>query len=73
LIEVNGEADHVHLLLELPPTAALAGFALKTGTSRRFARFSKECLDGHTTAVQKSNNQRSQCTALRAAYVYEFT
>lgn len=37
LIEVNGEADHVHLLLELPPTAALADFvnALKTGTSRR--------------------------------------
>lgn len=37
LIEVNGEADHVHLLLELPPSAALADFvnALKTGTSRR--------------------------------------
>lgn len=37
LIECNGEADHVHLLLELPPTAALADFvnALKTGTSRR--------------------------------------
>jgi putative transposase len=38
LIEANGEPDHVHLLLELPPTAALADFvnALKTGTSRRF-------------------------------------
>jgi len=37
LLEVNGEADHIHLLLELPPTAALADFvnALKTGTSRR--------------------------------------
>jgi putative transposase len=37
LIECNGEVDHVHLLLELPPTAALADFvnALKTGTSRR--------------------------------------
>lgn len=37
LIEVNGESDHVHLLIELPPTAALAEFvnALKTGTSRR--------------------------------------
>lgn len=37
LIECNGEADHVHLLVELPPTAALADFvnALKTGTSRR--------------------------------------
>jgi putative transposase len=40
LIEVNGEADHVHLLLTLPPTVALAGFvnALKTGTSRRLRR-----------------------------------
>jgi putative transposase len=29
--------DHVHLLIELPPTVALADFvnALKTGTSRR--------------------------------------
>ena len=37
LLEVNGEADHLHLLLELPPSIALAGFvnALKTGTSRR--------------------------------------
>jgi len=37
LIESNGEADHVHLLVELPPTVALADFvnALKTGTSRR--------------------------------------
>jgi len=37
LIEANGESDHVHLLIELPPTAALAEFvnALKTGTSRR--------------------------------------
>lgn len=37
LLEVNGEADHIHLLLELPPTATLADFvnALKTGTSRR--------------------------------------
>jgi putative transposase len=37
LVECNGEADHVHLLVELPPTSALADFvnALKTGTSRR--------------------------------------
>lgn len=37
LIEVNGEADHIHLLIDLPPTVALAEFvnALKTGTSRR--------------------------------------
>ena len=37
VIECTGEADHVHLLIELPPTVALADFvnALKTGTSRR--------------------------------------
>ena len=37
LIEVNGEADHVHLLFTQPPNYALANFvnALKTGTSRR--------------------------------------
>lgn len=37
LLQSNGESDHVHLLIELPPSAALADFvnALKTGTSRR--------------------------------------
>jgi putative transposase len=37
LLECNGEADHVHLLLSLPPTVAISVFvnALKTGTSRR--------------------------------------
>ena len=37
LIEVNGEADHVHLLFTQPPRYALSNFvnALKTGTSRR--------------------------------------
>lgn len=46
LLEVNGEADHVHLLLELPPTAALADFvnALKTGTSRRLRNEFREHL-----------------------------
>ena len=37
LLEVNGEPDHLHLLVELPPKYAVADFvnALKTGTSRR--------------------------------------
>jgi putative transposase len=37
LIEASGEADHVHLLLSLPPDVRLSEFvnALKTGTSRR--------------------------------------
>lgn len=48
LIEANGEADHVHLLLDLPPTAALADFvnALKTGTSRRLRTMFAEELAG---------------------------
>ena len=46
LLEVNGEADPIHLLLELPPTVALADFvnALKTGTSRRLRNEFKEHL-----------------------------
>ncbi|MEX1196322.1 MAG: IS200/IS605 family transposase [Pseudohongiellaceae bacterium] len=37
VLEVSGEADHVHLLIDLPPKVAVAEFvnALKTGTSRR--------------------------------------
>jgi putative transposase len=37
MLIANGEADHVHLLIGLPPTAALADFVnvLKTGTGRR--------------------------------------
>ena len=45
LLECNGEADHVHLLLSLPPTVALSDFvnALKTGTSRRLrAEFAED-------------------------------
>ena len=36
LLEVNGEADHVHLLVSLPPNLELSGFVnnLKTTTSR---------------------------------------
>ena len=36
LVEMNGEADHVHFVVSLPPTKALSEFvnALKTTTSR---------------------------------------
>lgn len=46
LLEVNGEDDHIHMLLEVPPTAALADFvnALKTGTSRKLRNAFKEHL-----------------------------
>lgn len=48
LIEANGEPDHVHLLIELPPTVALADFvnALKTGTSRRLRSVHEQHLSG---------------------------
>lgn len=47
LDEVNGEPDHVHLLILLPPNRALADFvnALKTGTSRRLRREFKARVD----------------------------
>lgn len=37
MLECNGEPDHVHLRVRLPPTTALSDVvnALKTGTSRR--------------------------------------
>ncbi|WP_319823058.1 IS200/IS605 family transposase [Marinobacter sp. LV10R510-11A] len=40
LFEVNGEPDHIHILMELPPKYAVADFvnALKTGTSRRIRK-----------------------------------
>ena len=73
LIEANGEPDHVHLLIELPPTAALAEFvnALKTGTSRRlrtmFAQelagvYSKPVLDNisNTKPLQKAQRLSRQ-------------
>ena len=36
LVEINGEADHIHLLVSLPPNLDLSGFVnnLKTTTSR---------------------------------------
>jgi putative transposase len=36
-MEVNGEPDHVHILLSLPPNVCISDFvnALKTGTSRQ--------------------------------------
>jgi putative transposase len=36
LVEMNGEADHVHFVVSLPPTKTLSEFAnaLKTNTSR---------------------------------------
>ena len=40
LIEMNGEADHVHFVLSLPPHRAISDFAnmLKTNTSRLLRR-----------------------------------
>jgi len=46
LLEMNGEADHVHLLLSLPPTAELSRFVnnMKTTTSRLLRRDFKDHL-----------------------------
>ena len=40
LIEFNGEADHVHLLIEIHPTVAVSALAssLKTVTARQIRR-----------------------------------
>ena len=40
LLEFGGEADHLHLLMSLPPACSLADFAnaAKTSTSRRLRR-----------------------------------
>lgn len=47
LIEMNGEADHCHFLLSLPPHRAVSDFAnmLKTNTSRLLRRDFREHLD----------------------------
>lgn len=46
LLELNGEADHVHLLVSLPPTAELSKFVnnLKTTSSRLLRRDFKDHL-----------------------------
>jgi putative transposase len=46
LIEMDGEADHVHLLLSLPPHRAVSDFAnmLKTNTSRLLRRDFKAAI-----------------------------
>ena len=47
IIEVNGEADHVHFLVDLPPHHAVSEFvnALKTNTSRLLRRDFRADLD----------------------------
>lgn len=46
VIEVKGGPDHLHILLEMPPTICLSDFvnALKTGTARRIQNEYKERL-----------------------------
>ncbi len=47
LVECDGEPDHVHMLIELPPAVALATFVnnLKTTTSRLVRRDFKSKID----------------------------
>jgi putative transposase len=61
LIECNGEADHVHLLVSLPPHVAVSEFvnALKTNTARLLRRdFPKELARWYKQPVLWS---RSYC------------
>ena len=54
LMTFNGEADHVHLLLSLPPHIALSEYvnALKTNTARMLRRdFSKELAPFYSEPV----------------------
>jgi putative transposase len=47
VLEMNGECDHIHMVLELNPKASPAGMAnmLKTTSSRLLRRDFKETLD----------------------------
>ena len=49
LHEFNGEADHLHLLVTIPPKHAIADFvnALKTGTSRQIRNLYPEHVAVH--------------------------
>lgn len=49
LVQINGEADHVHLLVSLPPHIALSEFvnAIKTNTARVLRRDFAEALAAH--------------------------
>jgi len=51
LVEVNGESDHIHLLLECPPTASLSSVVgrLKHISAKFFlARYGAQCWGKHT-------------------------
>lgn len=49
LLEFNGEADHLHLLMELPPTQALSSVvnSLKTVSSRLLRKWHRAELARH--------------------------
>jgi len=61
LLEINGESDHVHLLVSLPPHIAVSEFmnALKTNTARVLRRdFKQELSSWYSEPVLWS---RSYC------------
>ena len=70
MLEANGELAHIHLLLELPPTAALSEFvnALKTGTSRRLRNEFKEqndlALPASSTEVMPPSSSATAMTSM---------
>lgn len=59
LIEFNGEADHVHILVSLPPQVAISEFmnALKTNTARVLRRdFVRQLSNFYSEPVLWSRN-----------------
>ena len=77
LVECNGETEHVHLLLNSPPTVALSrlGNSLKGASSRRlrqeFPDLARALLAGQAAVVRLLlRRQRRRCPAERpTAYI----
>lgn len=78
LLEFNGEADHLHLLIELPPTQTLSGVvnSLKTVSSRlvrkwyraELAALQEACaLEPQLFHQQRGQREPRNCQALHRA------
>jgi putative transposase len=54
LIEVNGEADHINLLIECPPTASLSSLVGDSSTSLFLKRYGAQCWRNHKHTLWNS-------------------
>jgi REP element-mobilizing transposase RayT len=66
LIEFNGEADHVHLLVAYPPTVAISTLTqrLKAGPERR-ALPPRSAVDEHLAGHGRADTRRAQLRLAR--------